>query len=429
MMLALYRILATVAGPLVDSYLERRLARGKEDPERIGERRGIAGRARPDGLLIWMHAASVGESVALLPLIERLGAERPDLSVLVTTGTVTSAATMAQRLPGGVVHQFVPVDRPAWVARFLDHWRPDLSLWIESDLWPNLVLETRARGIPMVLLDARMSAESYRGWRRAFGLARPIFAAFDLILASSREQVERFRNLGGRDVRVSPSLKAAGAPPPIDEAELKELSAAIGRRPVWLASNTHPGEDEIVFAVQRRLMSEFDDMLCILAPRHPDRASTITVMATDAGLKSALRSSGSVVSEDIHVYLVDSLGQLGTLHALIAGRSRVVFLGGSLVPVGGHNPLEAAHAGVALIFGPMMPNNRSSADELLAADAALEVTDGDALLAVVRNLMTDPEKASGMGERGVAVAAAKRAGLDCIMAEIGPLLPTKRPGP
>jgi 3-deoxy-D-manno-octulosonic-acid transferase len=428
-MLALYRLAATLARPWVDGYLDKRVTRGKEDPARIDERRGIASRTRPDGPLAWMHAASVGESVALLPLIGRLRVERPDLNLLVTTGTVTSAATMARRLPDGVLHQFVPVDRPAWVRRFLDHWHPELAIWIESDLWPNLVLETRARRVPMVLLDARMSVASYRGWRRGLGLVRPIFAAFDLILAAGPEQVERFRNLGGREVRVSPSLKAAGAPPPVDNVEQAALTAAIGGRPVWLASNTHPGEEEIVLDVQRRLLTATPGLLCILAPRHPDRAEAVAALAGEADLKVNRRSSGVAVSDDIQVYLVDSLGQMGTLHAVLAEGSRVTFLGGSLVPVGGHNPMEAAHAGLALLFGPMMPNNRESADELLGQGAAVEITDAETLLAGVRDLMADPENAARMGARGQAVAAAKRAGLDRIMAELAPLLPVAEPGP
>jgi 3-deoxy-D-manno-octulosonic-acid transferase len=427
-MLALYRMMATLARPWIDGYLEKRVARGKEDPARIDERRGIAGRARPDGRLVWMHGASVGEAVALLPLIERLRIVRPDLVLLVTTGTVTSAETMARRLPDGVIHQFVPVDRPHWVQRFLDHWRPDLALWIESDLWPNLVLQTRKFGIPMVLLDARMSAASYRGWRRSLGLARPIFAAFDLILAAGPPQAERFRKLGGRSVLVSPSLKAAGAPPPVDETERATLSASLGRRPVWLASNTHPGEDDIVLDVQRRLMAAYPDVLCILAPRHPDRAEAIADLVNRAGLSCIRRSSGSAISDETQVYLADSLGQMGTLHSVVADASRVVFLGGSLVPVGGHNPLEAAHAGLALLFGPLMPNNRESADELLAGGAAREIIDADTLLAGVRDLMADPTAAADMGSCGQAVAAAKRAGLDQIMVELAPVIPAVEPG-
>ena len=230
-------------------------------------------------------------------------------------------------------------------------------------------------------------------------------------------------------MRVSPSLKAAGAPPPVDEAERAALTAAIGERPVWLASNTHPGEDEIVLDVQRRLMTDYPDLLCILAPRHPDRADAIAALAKELGLKSVRRSSGEPLSDDSQVYLVDSLGQMGTLHAVLAQASRVTFLGGSLVPVGGHNPLEAAHAGLALLVGPMVPNNRESADELLDRGAALEVRDSETLLAGVRGLMSDPENADRMGARGQAVAAAKKAGLDRILTELAPLLPVSRSRP
>lgn len=425
MMFGLYRAAATVAGPLIERYLAKRLARGKESAGRLDERRGIASRPRPDGPLVWMHGASVGEAVALLPLIERLHADRPELTLLITTGTVTSAQVMERRLPEGVIHQFVPVDRPLWVRRFLDHWRPDTAIWIESDLWPNLVLETRARGVPMALVDARMSASSYRGWRRMGFLAHPLFAAFSLILTGGEDQAARFRKLGGRSVRIAPSLKAAGAPPPVDEDAARSLVEGIGDRPVWFAANTHPGEDQVVLDAHRALTAAYPTLLTIIAPRHPDRAPEIADRAARAHLKLESLSDQARPSDETAILLIDGFGHMGTVYAATARTGGVVFLAGSLAPVGGHNPLEAAHAGCALVFGPLMPNNRESADALIAADAATIVTDGAELSARVAALLSDRNGTRAMGARGRAVAETKRAGLETILAELDPLLPSR----
>lgn len=418
-MLALYRAVATALGPAIDAYLRRRIARGKEDPARIAERRGVPGCPRPAGRLAWLHAASVGESVALLPLVERLRADRPDLTVLVTTGTVTSAATMARRLPEGAIHQFVPVDRPAWVRRFLAHWRPDVAIWVESDLWPVLVTEARAAGVRLALVDARMSEGAFRRWHRAGRLARPLFAPFERVLASSESQAGRFRQLGCPDVRFVGNLKAAGAPPPVDAVAAATLAGAIAGRPAWLAANTHPGEDTVVLDAHSRLAAARPDILTVLAPRHPDRGAAVAALAADAGLTVARRSLGELPGPGTALYVADTLGEMGALYATLP----VTFLAGSLVPVGGHNPIEPAHAGTALLLGPRMPNNRDSADALIAAGAARPVTDAESIADAVAGLLADPAAVDRMAAAARRVAADGRAGLDRIVAALLPLLP------
>jgi len=422
-MLTLYRGAATVLGPAIDGYLRRRIERGKEDPARIGERRGIPGCPRPPGPLVWLHAASVGESVALLPLVERLRTDRPDLAILVTTGTVTSAATMARRLPDGAIHQFVPVDRPTWVRRFLAHWRPDVGIWVESDLWPVLVTEARAAGVRLALVDARMSDGAFRRWHRAGALARPLFAPFERVLASSDAQAGRFAALGCRDVRFVGNLKAAGAPPPVDAAVAEALARAIAGRPAWLAANTHPGEDAVVLDAHARLAAATPDLLTVIAPRHPDRGAAIAEMARARGLAVVRRSLGALPEPGTAVYLADTLGEMGALYATLP----VTFLAGSLVPVGGHNPIEPAHAGTALLLGPLMPNNRDSADALVAAGAARPVTDAATIAAAVAELLADPAAAEVMATAARRVAADGRAGLDRILEALAPLLPAPPP--
>lgn len=418
-MLTLYRGTATALGPLIDAYLRRRIGRGKEDPARLEERRGLPGRPRPNGPLVWLHAASVGESVALLPLIERLRAEQPGLAILVTTGTVTSAATMARRLPDGAIHQFVPVDRPAWVRRFLAHWRPDVGIWVESDLWPTLVTEAAAAGVRLALVDARMSEGAFRRWHRFRRLARPLFAAFERVLASSPAQAERFRALGFRDVRFVGNLKAAGAPPPVDADVVAALTGAIAGRPVWLAANTHPGEDEVVFDAHARLAASRPGLLTVVAPRHPDRGKAIAELAAGRGLTMARRSLGELPGPDTAVYVADTLGEMGALYASVP----ITFLAGSLVPVGGHNPIEPAHAGTALLLGPLMPNNRDSADALIDAGAARRIEDAASIAAAVDALLDDPEAVRAMAGAARRVAAEGRRGLDHILDALTPMLP------
>ena len=381
----------------------------------------MAGRPRPPGPLVWFHAASVGESVALLPLVERLRGDRPDLVLLVTTGTVTSAATMARRLPAGVIHQFAPVDRPAWVRRFLAHWRPDLGVWVESDLWPVLVTEAKAAGVHLVLIDARMSEAAFARWRRAGRLAQPLFTAFDRVLASSAAQAARFTALGCGDVRFVGNLKAAGAPPPVDGAAVDDLRRAVGDRPVWLAANTHPGEDTVVLAAHERLAATHPDILTVIAPRHPDRGAAIAALAAGHGLSVAQRSTGALPGAGTAVYIADTLGEMGTLYAA----APITFLAGSLVPVGGHNPVEPAHAGTALLLGPLMPNNRDAAAALIAAGAARQVADAESMAEAVADLLDDRQAVQAMAAAGRRVAAEGRDGLERILAVLDPLIPPR----
>lgn len=419
MILPLYKGLATALGPAIDVYLDRRVARGKEDPARLDERRGIADRPRPEGPLVWLHAASVGEAVGLLTLIRALRDRRPDLTLLMTTGTTTSAEAMGKRLPTAVIHQFVPVDRPAWVARFLDHWRPDLGIWMESDLWPTLVTEADARGIPLAIVDGRLSVGAFQRWRRMGWLARPLFDAFDLVLAASEDQARRFAALGCADVRYAGNLKAAGDPPEVDAALAEELRTSIGGRPVWLAASTHPGEDAVVLDAHARLATTRPDLLTVIVPRHTRRGDEIAGLAQGRGLTLARRSAGEPVTPETAVYLADTMGEIAGFYSAIP----VTFLAGSLVPVGGHNPIEPAHCGTALVFGPLIPNNRDAADALLAAGGAREVRDAKSLAETVGTLLDTPEAAADMAARAREVAAEGRAGLARILDALSPLLP------
>jgi len=417
--LGLYRALTTAIGPLAALYLLRRLARGKEDSTRFPERRGKTSLPRPATPLIWVHAASVGEAVSMLALIDRLIAEYPSLSVLVTTGTVTSARLLAARLPAErAAHQYAPVDLSSYVRRFLDHWHPDLALWVESELWPNLVTETRARGIPMLLINARMSARSFRGWQRWPGIIRPMLGAFDLCLAQDAVQAERLRQLGAKEALCVGNLKSAAGPLPVDASALARLTAECAGRPLWLAASTHGGEEEIVAAAHRTLKRRRPDLLTVIVPRHPARAAAVAAMLRSNSLAVARRSLAEPIDAATDIYLGDTLGELGLFYRLTS----IAFIGGSLVPMGGHNPLEAALLDCVVLHGPDMSNCATVARDLAAKGAALTIRDADELASAVGRLLDDPAERARRAAAGLEVAADNRAVLDAVMERIAPWL-------
>ncbi|BBK34513.1 3-deoxy-D-manno-octulosonic-acid transferase [Stella humosa] len=415
----IYRGLTTAAGPAILWYLRRRLARGKEDPARFAERLGRSTRARPPGPLLWCHGASVGETMAALPLLHRLAMERPELGLLVTSGTMTAAAMLADRLPAGAQHAYIPADRPAWVRRFLDHWRPDAALWMESELWPNLVAETARRDIPMALLNGRLSARSHRNWRRFGRWAAAIIGPFAPILVPDAVQAARFASLGGRDVRVVGNLKAAAMLGEADPAALAAARASIGRRPCWLAVSTHPGEDELVLAAHARLRAGCPDLLLVLVPRHPQRGADVAALAAAAGLPAVLRTGGDAVGPDTAVLVGDTLGEM----ALYLRLADIVLVAGSFdVGRGGHNPLEPALVGAAILHGPDMANFAGVAERLRQADATLPVADAGSLAAAVARLLADPAERSRRGQAARRVAGEEAGALDRTMEALAPLL-------
>lgn len=417
-MLALYRFFSDAAAPLIGLYLAIRKTRGKEDRARFGERLGRAGRDRPSGPLVWAHAASIGESLSLLPLIERLITDRPGLAVLVTTGTVTSARLMDERLPLGGFHQYVPVDRIVYVRRFLDHWRPDLALWAESEFWPNLITETQIRGTPMVLVNGRVSPRSFIGWQRFGGLIERLLGGFTLCLAQTEADAERLRRLGAAGAEYVGNLKFSGLPLPVDGERLTRFEKALGDRPRWLAASTHPGEEEIVARVHRQLAADHPGLLTIIVPRHPDRGAAIAAALTAGGLAVARHSAGDAVEPGTSIYLADTLGELGLFYRLVG----IAFMGKSLVPLGGQNPLEAARLDCAIVHGPHMMNFEDITERLKEQNASLEVADERALTAALERLLTDSGERDRMATAAGALASAEAGVLDAVLAALGPHL-------
>ncbi len=397
-MLSLYRLVSgPLGGPLISAFLKRRLADGKEDPERFAEREGLASVARPEAeRLIWVHAASVGESLSMLPLIDHLLAGDPGLALLMTTGTVSSARLMAERLAACAIHQYAPVDRLQYVRRFLDHWRPDLVLWAESEFWPNLILETTGRDIPMILVNGRISPRSYSGWQRARGIIAKLLGRFDLCLGQSEEDAERLRQLGAANVDCLGNLKFAVPPLPADAAILARLEAALGGRPNWLAASTHEGEEATIADTHLRLAGAHPGLLTVIVPRHAARGDAIAAMLRGRGLDVAQRSAGETIAAGTQIFLADSMGELGLFFRLAA----IVFMGKSLVPLGGQNPLEALHLDCAVLHGPHMMNFTEIAADMAHGGCAVEIADADGLAAAVGALLDDPERRAGMAEKG-----------------------------
>lgn len=416
-LLKVYRSLTVAAGPLTTTYLARRQRAGKENSARIAERRGIASRARPAGKLIWIHAASVGETASMLGLVDRLIDER-GASVLLTTGTVTAARLIEERADPRVIHQFVPLDHPGYVRTFLDHWHPDLAIWVESELWPNLICAATARGMPMLLLNARMSQRSFRGWQFLPSVIRPLLGGFDMCLAQDAVHADRLKRLGARQARCVGDLKSAAPPLPVVPEELDRMARQIGDRPIWLAASTHDGEEAIAADVHRALRRDMPSVLTLIAPRHPSRAASIDAMLRGRGLTVARRSARHDIGGDTDIYLADTLGELGLFYRL-AG---IAFIGGSLVPLGGHNPYEAARLDCAILHGPDMSNAANLARALADARAAEIVRDAEALAGGVGRLIRDPAERARRAAAAKAVADSSRGVLDAVMASIAPWL-------
>lgn len=417
----LYRALTSVAAPLVPLLLAWRARQGKEEKERRGERFGQPSLPRPPGFLAWFHAASVGEVNAALPVIEAISADRPEVRILLTTGTVTSARLARARLPKGALHQYVPFDHQTYVRRFLAHWRPDLAVFVESEVWPNLVLETRAKNVPLVLINGRMSGRSFRRWLRRPGLSRPLFSAFSLVLAQNGILAERFSALGAARSVEAGNLKADAPPPPLDLSGHRQIAAALSGRTVWLAASTHAGEDDLVALAHLAMKRRRADLLTVIVPRHPERGPDIARLLEAEGMRVALRSEGKLPVEDTDIYIADTIGELGLFYNLVP----VAFVGGSLVPHGGQNPLEAIKLGAAVLTGPHWRNFADAYEELLQSEGCVRVSDADSLAAAALRLLEDAHARAIMMSRAEAAIARMGGALPRTIAELEGFLPPK----
>ncbi len=405
MLRALYATTATLLAPALRLWIARRVRTGHELPNRVAERRGIdtgAGPtgAGPTGRVLWLHASSVGETNSVLPVLAALARLEPDATLLMTTGTVSAAGLLAARLPvlgleARVIHRFAPWDVPKWVARFLDHWRPDAVAFVESEVWPNLLAACSARRIPVMLVNARLSARSLARWRLLGAAGRAVFAGFSRAQAQSTIDADRLRAMALMDIPLTGNLKFAAPPLPVDTAELARLLALIGDRPRWLASCTHPGEEQIVLAVHAELVREFSALLTIIVPRHPHRGEEVQRLAP-----STRRAAGQDPPNSEGIWIGDTLGELGLYYSLVGH----AFIGGSLVAMGGQNPLEAARLGCATAIGPYTENQREAVAMLEQAGALEKIGDAAGLAGWSGRMLREPASRDRAAQAGIAVA-------------------------
>lgn len=384
----LYRAAAPLLLPLAYRKVAAKLAAAGVSGARCRERLGHATEPRPEGKLVWLHAASVGESQAALTLAGQLTVRKPELEFLITSGTATSAEVLAKRMPENCRHQFAPLDAPGPVRRFLNHWRPDAGIFVESELWPVTLAAARKAGTRLALVNARLSPRSIRRWQKRAPTAAFVLDQFALFLSQNDRMADDLRAIGAPADRVKPggNLKAAAAALPVDTSLLEDARARLGGRPAWIASSTHAGEEQPVIAAHKALLETFPELCLILIPRHPERGSDVEAMIRAAGLSLSRRSLGGTIEADTQVYLADTMGELGTWYAL----SPIIFLGGSLEPIGGHNPFEAAQSGAAVITGPGYHNFTETFPALESAGGAVEVRDADSLAKAVQHWLTDP---------------------------------------
>jgi 3-deoxy-D-manno-octulosonic-acid transferase len=417
----LYRIYFAITflmQPFLPLLLRYRLRKGKEDATRLHERYGKARVARPEGKLLWIHAASMGESASVLPLMEAFLQQYPAWQVMVTTVTVTSAAQMAAKLPPRAFHQFAPLDTPQNIHRFLHHWQPDAALWVESELWPNAIIQTAQYGCPLFLLNARLSERSAQRWQYAPSLCQHILSSFQAVYPQSHEDAKRlaaFTPSSLTAVEYLGNLKCDVPALTADETELQNLRTAIGNRPLWLAASTHDGEEESIAVVHQRLRAVYPDLLTILIPRHAVRGDAIVAFLRAKGLYLSQRSQHEPLTAETALYVADTMGELGLFYRL----APIAFIGGSLIPHGGQNPLEAARLHTALLCGTHTHNFTAIVAELRAASALAVVQDAEELYQQLAFLLANPQAQAQRAEAAFAVVQQQGGAINAVLERIG----------
>jgi 3-deoxy-D-manno-octulosonic-acid transferase len=414
--LSLYGAVGRLGAPVAGALLRWRERQGKEDAARKSERLGIAGLARPKGPLVWVHASSVGETIAALPLIDRLA--KRGLTILLTTVTVTAAEVAKSRLPQRAVHQFVPIDVPGAVERFLDHWRPSLALFVESELWPTMLKAVHGRALPLVVVNARISERSFRSWSRFAPIAHAVLGRANLFLAQTPVDAERLKKLGAGEVLVCGNLKFDVPPPPVDEVALASMREQIGKRPTLVAASTHPGEEAAIIKTHLSLKQARTGVLTILAPRHPSRGDAVAELLKTFGLAFGRRSCRDRITGETEIYLGDTIGEMGMWYRL----ANVAFLGGSMVSRGGQNPIEPAKLMVPLVHGPHVANFREIYDALAAAGADIAVSDAAALAETVERLIVNKAEHQRLAQNARACVEKFAGALNTTLAALEPYL-------
>ncbi len=435
-MYRLYRFLTNNGKALLLRILNKRCQKGKEIPERLGEKKGIAGIDRPQGKLVWVHAASVGEAQSALILIKTLLELSPQIHILITTGTVTSAKLMAQKLPARAFHQFYPLDHPQWVSTFIDYWKPDIVLWMESELWPNMLNLIEERNIPAAIINGKMSEKSFSLWCFTRPMAHKILSAFPLILTQTEEDAERYIKLGAKKAVSTGNLKYSAEPLEYDPKSLEELKQATNNRKLWLFSSTHQGEEEMACRVHRIVKKQIPNLLTIIVPRHPERRDEIISACAkynDLNICSRSRNTAkakgkgsssdpkkyNLPKDNDDIYVADTLGELGIFYRL----SPLACIGRSFSNDGGggHNPLEAAQLGCAVLHGPRVQNLQQIYDDMSRHNACTQIDDESNMAKTIINLLTNPPNLEDMRKNSLTYAQKENNVIRKVIKEISPL--------
>ena len=428
-MLGLYTLITGQSRFFLKALLKKRCKKGKEDPDRLDERMGIPSTERPEGRLLWFHAASVGEAQSCLILMDSILKIQPDSNILITTGTVTSAKLMEKRLPKNAVHQYYPLDHPLWVQNFVSHWQPDLVIWMESELWPNMLSCLQNNDIPCALINARMSERSFRRWKKAKKSAKKLLNSFKVIVTQTQDAADYFKALGAENVHVGGNLKYSASPLPYDQNELRRLQTDIGNRPIWLYSSTHDGEEDIACRIQGHLSKSIPDLLTIIVPRHPERRDQIRKTLEKYNLPFTFRGSTlHLPKKEDQVYVVDTLGELGLFYRL----SEIACIGRSLSTDGGggHNPIEAAQLDCAILFGPHIQNQKALYADFHDTGSALKVNNEAELQSRIERLLQDPDGATALQNKAASLVQKKAKIIDNILTLLNPyLLGNENPSP
>ncbi len=414
--LRLYRGLGSLIYPFTGPFLRFRASRGKEDRARRGERYGYASWERPSGPLVWLHAASVGESLAIMPLISRM--EAYGINLVLTTGTVTSASIAEEHLSNRTIHQYVPMDMKKAVCRFLDHWQPDVAVFAESEIWPTTIQELAARNVPQILVNARLSDKSNKRWSRRPSLAQAVFGQLSQVVAQSEVDGDRFRTLGAPWVTVVGNLKTDVGAPKADPQQVSHLKEMVGDRPSWLAISTHDGEEESVGKVHIMLKEHAPRVLTVLVPRHPERREAVTTTLKKLGLNVVSRGSGEPITEGTDVYLGDTIGEMGLYLQL----GDIAFVGRSLKAEGGQNPIEPALTNTAILSGRFVQNFRETYHALLESGGARLVRDEHMLASHVLHLLRNEKDLQTMQRAALETVTEMQGAFDRSMEALDPYI-------
>lgn len=413
-------LIATLYPMVISRYIKRRKEKGKEDVKRFNERIGRPSMPRPEGKLFWFHGASVGESLSMLPLINKLLETYPEAHVMVTTGTLTSAELMGKRLPERAFHQYIPIDNPFFTTRFVKHWQPDAVLWFESDFWPAMLNSIKRKNIPLILVNGRISNKSFKRWQQFDFICKELLSCFSFCLGQSDEDAYRLRVLGAKEAICLGNIKYAGLPLPVDEEKKAELEKQINGRTVWLACSTHDDEEFKIARFHNELKKDFPDLLLIIVPRHPHRGVEIQKRLQDElKLNVSLRSKEEPITPKTDIYVADTIGELGIWYNL----SPLIFVGGSLIPHGGQNFMEPSRYRCAVIVGPHMHNFTDAMNRAKKADAVIQVNDVLDLIDNVRQLLSNKELLEAKRSLAYNWATSEAKVLDGIMDKVRSYIP------